>query len=236
MINSYIFFNTKVENSGALAWIGDKGLAPFRCLFNGKSVFSIYGTGSRECMSISIPRASFSSTGMFRTAFSVILLIPGLILGAAFKGLAYLFSDVRKRHSLVRERLTPIDRTIGNVLHPIKSRVELGKVLAAEWSSGDGIPTNALIIYGDGTFTINKDPGILRFNPMKLILSGTSIASPSSSFVEDRIGKLMRDTGKWLIRSEVGSVDEALRALADRRSWTSCKRYHTVFEIVKKST
>ena len=33
-----IFLNSRVENSGALAWIGDKGLAPFRYLFNGKTI------------------------------------------------------------------------------------------------------------------------------------------------------------------------------------------------------
>src|SRR5690242_13159413 len=36
--NTTLFLNTAIEGSGALAWIGDRGLAPFRYLFNGHTV------------------------------------------------------------------------------------------------------------------------------------------------------------------------------------------------------
>src|SRR5215207_2779167 len=97
-----IVLNTRVENSGALAWIGDKGLAPFRYLFNGKTirvqprasdqeieihhVASFHKRGDLNYSNSNWHLRS-SSTGMIKTALSIVFLIPGFILGAAFKGL-----------------------------------------------------------------------------------------------------------------------------------------------------
>ncbi len=196
MIDLCIFLNSRVENSGALAWIGDKGLAPFRYLFNGKTIRVQQRSKDQE---IEIHRvASFhkngimnfsrttlslnsSSTGMIKAALSVVLLIPGLILGALFKGFAYLSSRVRKNHRLTKESLTPVNRVIGSADNPIKNTKELLEALKNERESDlKNCPTNALIIHGDGKLTINNDLGILRFNPMKLVLEGARIVHEPS--------------------------------------------------------
>lgn len=111
-------------------------------------------------------------------------------------------------------------------------------------------PTNALIIHGDGLLTINDDPGILDFNPMKLVLEGAKIVHEPSAAMSGRLDDQMRTTGKWQVSvfrvatssnpsnssvnsHSVNSVDDALRANAPRRSWTSCKRYHMIFNLAR---
>lgn len=259
-----LFLNSRVENSGALAWIGDKGLAPFRYLFNGKTirvqpresdkqinihhVASFHKEGNRNSSKTNYDLKS-SSTGMIKAALSVVFLIPGLILGAAFKGLAYLSSSVRENHRLTKEHLTPINREIGSASNPIKTRTQLRQALQAERKADPkNRPTTALIIHGDGNLTINEDLGILRFNPMKLVLEGAEIVHESS--VAERLDDAMYKTGKWQISAvrvatssnpnnsgpnshSVTSVDDALRATAPRRSWTSCKRYHMIFNLAR---
>jgi hypothetical protein len=264
MSNLCIFLNARVENSGALAWIGDKGLAPFRYFFNGKTirvqqrttdqeieihhVASFHKRGNWNSSSTNWNLKS-SSTGMIKTALSIVFLIPGFILGATFKGLAYLFSDVRGKHGLAKEHFTPVNREIGSVSDPITTREELSNALDAERQSNPkNRPTNALIIHGDGALTINEDPGILQFNPMKLVLEGATIVHQSSA--AGRLDDAMNRTGKWQVNAvrvvsssnpdnsfaksqNVNSVDDALRASAPRRSWTSCKRYHMIFDLAR---
>jgi len=254
MRDLYIFLNCRVENSGALAWIGDKGLAPFRYLFNGKAiriqnrpnqetiihhVAAFHKIGGLNSSSTNFNLTS-SSTGMIKAALSVVFLIPGLILGAPFKGLAYLFTSVREKHGLAKEHLTPINREIGSSSTPIKNRQELYTALLNEFlHDSKHRPTNALIIHGDGNLTINEDPGILRLNPMKLVLVGAQIVCESSS--RARLFDEMSNTHKWrkgaasvtTSRSINDSVDEALRVVAPKRSWTSCKRYHTIFTLAR---
>src|SRR5580658_7637403 len=128
MYDICVFLNTRVENSGVLAWIGDKGLSPFRYLFNGRTIRIIRGEWGNP--DIEVHRvASFhkrgwqnssrtneyltsSFTNLTKTILSIVFLIPGMILGAAFKGLAYLFPDVRSNHKLTKESLTPTTRII----------------------------------------------------------------------------------------------------------------------------
>ena len=216
-----IFLNSRVENSGALAWIGDKGLAPFRYLFNGKTirvqpresdqeieihhVASFHKRGDWNSSSTDWTLQS-SSTGMIKAVLSVVFLMPGLILGAAFKGLAYLFSDVRGKHNLAKEHFIPVNREIGSVSNPITTREELGEAFDAERQSNPkNRLTNVLIIHGDGNLTINEDPGILRFNPMKLVLEGARIVHQPSA--TGRLDDAMYHTGKWQV-SEVRPCSE----------------------------
>jgi len=186
---------------------------------------------------------------MIKLALSIVFLIPGLIIGSAFKGLAYLSANVQENHRLIQEHLTPVNREIGTVSNPIKTRNELFKALEAEYKSDSkNRPTNALIIHGDGTLTINEDPGILRFNPMKLILEGARIVHQPSAI--GRLDDQMYDTRKWQVSAvrtvnasnvddaaegshKVESIDDALIASAPRRSWTSLKRYHMIFTLAR---
>lgn len=247
MIDLCIFLNSRVENSGNLAWIADKGLAPFRYLFNGKTiciqqfesdqevsihhVASFHKNGSSHHSRTSFSLES-SSTSMIKSALSVGFLIPGLIIGAAFKGLAYLSSSVRDNHRLAKEHLTPIDRLIGSVSNPIVNRSDLCKALQKERSDPKNRPTNALIIHGDGKLTINEDLTILNLNPMRLILQGVKIVPKSSISLDGRLDDGMRSTGKWIYPS-INSFKEALEEIAPWRSWTSCKRYHMVFTLAR---
>lgn len=242
-----IFLNTSIENSGTLAWIGDKGLAPFRYLFNGRTIrvqpcqsdqkTEIYSVSSfhkrglkHRCRANKDLKSS--STGMIKTALAVVFLIPGFILGTAFKGLAHLFSDVKEKHRLTKEYLKPIDREIGSASKPIQSLSHLGQALRLERQSDpQNHPTHALIIHGDGLLTINEDPGILIFNPMKLILEGVKI-SPKTQLIgnlnfADKISK----TGNWKVSKPLASIDDALRTIAPWRSWFSYRRYHMIFTV-----
>src|SRR3569832_1698425 len=110
-------------------------------------------------------------------------------------------------------------------------------------------PTNALIIHGDGNLTINEDPGIFQFNPMKLVLEGARIVCEPTEAV-DCLDDAMRYTHKWqvdkarvatgsnlgttyVISHSVDSVDAALQFVAPKRRWNSCKRYHTIFTLAR---
>ncbi len=248
-----VFLNTAVENSGLLTWIGDTGLTPFRYLFNGKTiriehrdsdkaividhVASFHERGSLNYKSMhsvnNFKMLESSSMSWIKTALSVVFLIPGLFL-AVFKGLAYLHADVREKHRLVQEHLTTINREIGSVAKPITSRNELYEALSnARLSDRKNRPTDALIIHGDGKLTINEDPGILHFNPMKLILEGARIVHEPNSSMESRLDEAIARTGKWIgsVVVRVNSINEALQTTAPRRSWLSCKRYHMIFNL-----
>jgi len=242
-----LFLNVKIKGSGALAWVGDNGLAPFRYLFNGRTVRIEPKDGSPEVEIHHV--ASFHKTGKLRALASVILLIPGLVL-SAFKLLAYFFTDMRQRHSLAKEHFTPINREIGSIAHPIGTIKELRQALAAEKNKPKHQPTNALIIHGDGNLAINEDPGILDLNPMKLILEGAQIVHRPSASLAGRLDEEMGRTGKWQVAASrvvtaanvdasfaedhrVSSIEEALKATAPRRDWTSCKRYHMIFTIAR---
>ncbi len=256
-----IFLNTKVENSGTLAWIGDTGLAPFRYLFNGKTIRIQHRESDQEIEINHVPsfqkqghlnfsrgnlRASI--TNMLKTAVAVVLLAPGLLF-ATVKGLAYLSSDVRAKHRLTKEHFTPVNREIGSTSNPITSREALREALEKEKiSDPKNHLTNALIIHGDGKLTINEDPGIFDFNPMKLVLDGVQIVhGPASS---PRLDDRMSASGKWQVSGfrtattatpnnsganvhTVNSIDEALQATAPRRSLTSCRRYHMIFNLAR---
>lgn len=61
-----IFLNTRIEQSGTLVWIGDKGVAPFRYLFNGKTI-RVQASDSDQEIKIhpvpSSPHRTLSSAG-----------------------------------------------------------------------------------------------------------------------------------------------------------------------------
>jgi hypothetical protein len=247
-----LFLNTKIEGSGVLAEIGDRGLTPFRYLFNGQTVRINPKDHSREVEIHHV--ASFhedgkwhysrtaginlvsSPTSKFRAVVSVALLIPGLAL-SVFKLLAYFFSEMRQRHNLAKEHFTPINREIGTVDHPITTIEALKQALTVEQNKPKHQPTHALIIHGDGNLAINEDPGILQLNPMKLVLDGAKIVHMPS--VEGRLDDAMEKTGKWngyTIRTVTAAnvdaaVQEALEVTAPLRGGFSYKRYHQIFTL-----
>jgi hypothetical protein len=256
-----IFFNTRVENSGTLAWIGDKGLAPFRYLCNGKTiqiecsqsnqkgtihhVRSFHREGSDHYSRTNFALES-SSTGLIKTALSIVLLAPGLLLGTLFKGMSYTFSDIRKNHLQIKNHFTPIKRLeIGTSFKPIQSREELREFLNR--ANRDNRPIQNLIIHGDGNLTIAEAPDIVRMNPKKLILNGAKLVHEVSSSTE-RCFDAVINPSKWQVSSllskpgdsyaqmlPVETVEEALKAVAPRRGWFTFKRYHMIFEVVNQA-
>jgi hypothetical protein len=128
-----------------------------------------------------------------------------------FKLAAYISSDVREKHALVKEYITesgrfvPITRSIGNRDNPIKTIDELEKALNAEWLKYPANLTGALVIFGDGNLKIKEDPGILRFDPKKLILVGAKLVHGVSE--KGCLDEKLYNTGKWKISA--GRVCEA---------------------------
>jgi len=121
-VDADIFFLVKFQDCGALAWVGDKGLAPVRYLFNGVIFKRIpfetnLDLGCHVIASFSSNPASKtpacglvpSSTGKIRTLFAVLLLIPGFVL-SVFKLLAYVFSqEIRSAHTDAASRISRRD-------------------------------------------------------------------------------------------------------------------------------
>jgi hypothetical protein len=126
-----VFLKTKVEDSGILSYIGNKGLAPVRYLFKGQT-YQIKKDEIERILSFKkyeikpyFTRFNFvtSEKTMLKTVAAVVLLIPGLLL-SLFKLAAYIFSDVREKHQLVKKSITPINVHIGTVREPIKDEYD----------------------------------------------------------------------------------------------------------------
>jgi hypothetical protein len=256
-----VFFKTRVENAGTLSQIGDLGLTPLRYLMGGKTiqllmeggVLNIHSVASfhkegKYHSSISTYTLRSSPTHMIKTIGAVLFVVPGLFL-AVVKLVDYAASaGARINHRLVREHLTPVNREIGTWERPIRSDEQLRAVLAGEWNNdARHRPTNALIIHADGNLEINTEPGILRFNPMRLILEGAQIVHRSSA--TSRLDDRMHATGKWntgdgwrsatnanphasvVAQRQILTVAQALEAPLRKRGWLTCKCFHEVFQL-----
>jgi hypothetical protein len=226
-----VFFNTTVEGSGTLSWIGDTALTPVRYLFRGKSVWiepdvtdeskiyvdhvaSFHKTGSRHSSKTEEELCS-SSTGMFKTLIAIVCLIPGLIIGLAFKMSAYLFfDDIRKNHDFVKQHFTPIHRMIGTAEEPISSVVNLKNALQGACTSNTiHCPTSVLHIHCNATLTVDQNyydvaEAILKLNPKKLILEGLNTHEVSLNALKNTLSTL---AGKY--KWEIHTVDSSLKAL-----------------------
>lgn len=249
MINFSVFFNTQIENPlyySTLSQIGDRGLAPFRYLFKGKRIYIEYSNMHLLAIhhvasyhkypdhrSKTTAAMVSSQESMIKTALSVIFLLPGLILGATFKSLAYLSPAVRENHRLAKKYLTPIDRRIGSIDNPIKTSQELREALSNEnILNRMHSPTKALIIYGDGNLTINEDPGICIFNPKKVILIGAKLVHEGSA--TGRLFEKLKSKNKWFFKV-CRSEEDALKCKADRKKFLSSKRYRILFTVKPNS-
>lgn len=107
MIDAKIFLNTKIENSGLLSAIGNIGLAPVRYLFKGHTIQEV----TEQKLVTAWPfKADNCSVKMLKTVASIVLLIPGLLL-SLFKAAAYLYSDVKDKHALVKKHMTQTNQS-----------------------------------------------------------------------------------------------------------------------------
>lgn len=89
-------------------------------------------------------------------------------------------------------------------------------------------PIDAVIVLGKD-FQILEDPGLLKFNPMKIILYKVKVAKESR---QDR--QTFYDTviasKKWIRRTNLSYI-EALNDTPPLRSWIFWKRWHVVYEV-----
>jgi hypothetical protein len=200
-----MFFTVAIEDTGFLASIGNYFLLPAHLFFNGKTVrikknqniakVSTYTLGlrfskqdqslySNHFSSANVSDSSYDSTkdieangNALKYTLLTILFIPSLIMGTVFKGLSYCFSDVRKAHYLVKERLTPRDIIINDPKDTKDSRSLRNKIHEYLIT---GMKTRALVISAP---TDLEDPAldylvsweIERLNPSKLILKGLTL-------------------------------------------------------------
>jgi hypothetical protein len=107
VIDAKIFLNTKIEDSGLLSAMGNIGLAPVRYLFKGRTIQEV----TEQKLVTTWPfKADNCCVEMLKTVASVVLLIPGLLL-SLFKVAAYLYSDVKDKHALVKKHMTQINQS-----------------------------------------------------------------------------------------------------------------------------
>lgn len=210
-----IFLNTEIKNSGLLSSIGNKGLAPVRYFFGGKTfqINPIFQTnphpnldGGLYCVSsftgYSGENKEFcgdlvsSEKRWYKTALAVIALIPGLLISLLKLADYLLDEDVRKNHKLVKEFLVPIDRELGTFEKPIETESQLEAEQDAQTRKNR--PTNAVIVHGDGHLTIKQSSGILNFKPQRIILEGAHIQFPACVHCNlTNLGVAMSRTGNW---------------------------------------
>jgi hypothetical protein len=257
MCDISLFFNAEIEGSGAFAWVGNLGLTPVRYLFGGRTIsVETNAKSEQEVWHIeSFHEAGewhrqgglrSGETSYIRTLLAVAFLVPGLLL-IVFKAISYAFEDVREKHALAKQHFIPVVRQIGSKESPITNIDQLKEGLRAEWAKPLHQPTDAIVIHGNGSLEINAEPGILEFNPIKLILVGAKIVHKPCAV--DRLDDRMGRTGKWkgaetfrqitsaqdVNKASIGvnvfgSVQEALDDPLTSRGWFTCKKWHVVYQ------
>ena len=95
-IRESIFLNTRTQNATALESIGNFFLTPSQYLFAGKEI-------SPACEVKQV--FNYNNLHWLKTLASVVALPISEILGSAFKGLAYLSPEVRKKHQEIKSSL-----------------------------------------------------------------------------------------------------------------------------------
>ena len=264
-----VFFNHRVHAYTSSSNFSDRSvkfgnwcLTPVRCLFDGNKIGIFYETrnhtvvskllSSKEYLNSTFNMSNRPKKNVWRVVASIILLIPGLIIGSAFKGLGYLSPSIRAYHQLVIRHYTPVDHIIGSE----ENRLNLSQIEAQlrEIRENNLLtqPTRNVVIYAEEGTQIEKDPypGILDLDPKKLILIGAQLTrSPSStscldmymqsdSYWEQRhtpnrpknatlLKECRTNTAQW----KVESLAAAVRDTPPRISLFSFERYKRVYVV-----
>lgn len=185
-----LFLTTEVEDFNILAALGNLSLTPARYLFHGKTI-SIVTKGqinevhhvmsfhkSGRCHQSKTSRLVSDEKTFLKTVFSIILLIPCLILGLALKGLSYLSASVREKHNLAKLHLTPINVNVGSRENPLNEK-EIKEALSKISSDPLHQKIHAIIVYGkveEGhPVEFNQDPGFIKLSPKKIVLVNAEV-------------------------------------------------------------
>src|ERR1700722_17071013 len=187
MNNVSVFFNNRTFTKDSFSIsdtpvvFGDWCLTPVRCLFDGNKV-----TVSNKDGSLTVDHEKEYATSGYRRNFlqvvaSIVLIIPGLIIGSVFKGLGYLSQSTRKRHNLATQHYTPLDRTIGSPEARLNLEGLRQKLNQIRQVNNLNQPTKNLVIYAEEGTTINEDPGLISLQPQKIILVDARIVHQPSA-------------------------------------------------------
>ena len=96
------FLNTKLEKANPIESIGDFFLIPSQYLFAGKKII-VKDPDATDCEVVQA--FNYKHLHWLKTLFSILALPVSEILGASFKGIAYLSPEVRKQHTKIKQVL-----------------------------------------------------------------------------------------------------------------------------------
>lgn len=134
-----VFLNTYDINAEGLEALGNWLLTPARFLFGGRKVTKL--SLENQTCEIKNQFKNNQSKGLeiLKTALSILLLVPSLILGCAIKGSAYLSEDTRIKHGII----TNNQSVIGNISTVIKNNKQKYKLAGIETEpNGEYFNTN----------------------------------------------------------------------------------------------
>ena len=267
MHNISVFFNSRTVNKDSFGFadvpvaFGDWCLTPVRCLFNGNKVTVSTRDGivqvdhEKEYAQENIEHAVYNLYGFgkpkrtyTRVILAIVFLVPGVIIGSAFKGLGYLAKPIRDRHNLAVQHFTPVTRTIGSQEGPLDIAGIIQKLAEQRRNNHLHQTTETLIIYAQAGTQIKEDPGIRDFDPKKLILVGTQmIHGPSDSLggcMDENLDRtwenrrrpgVMKDAvrveGSFAVQWKVRSIEAAIKDVPPRRSFFSFERYKRIYVV-----
>lgn len=183
MTSAGIFFNNRAvadsfRFSDVPVALGDWFLTPVRCLYNGNKV-----TISHKNDAITIEHekeySDWDNTrpkrNFLRVILSIILIVPGVIVGSIFKGIGYLSQSIQHRHTAIRRHYSP-GNIVGDESDPPDLKT-IEDILKNDFKhiERNNKSCNALVVNAKKGTRINVDPGILSENPQKIILVGARI-------------------------------------------------------------
>lgn len=230
--------------------LGDWFLTPVRCLFDGNKV--IFSVNNKDSITVDHEKEYYGwnkpERNFLRVVASIIFIIPGIIIGSAFKGIGYLWEFNRVCHRLVIRHYTSVDHTIGAPENRLNLEAIKQQLSDLRQNNQLNQPTKNLIVYAEEGTAINEDPGIIGFDPQKTILVGARIVHQPS-----RVGRLDEalirygweergcvrkvsntheiDNSTYVIQWKKKSVQAALDDVPARKSIFSTERYKRVYIV-----
>lgn len=249
-----VFFQMRIANAGMYANIGDWFLTPIRH-FSGRDITiaedRYQGAEVTSLAPYKYQHRSDTETWEYpwlKTAFLISFLVPGLIIGSIFKGIAYSKGEFREKHDLVKLHLTPVPLAqVGTVENPLLSEKEVINHIAALYRDNMHRKIHTLVIYGNNVNLSQHIPCIKPLGIKKLILVGTQIVhnriatkrfddelSLSKKWLATKVRRNPVDINEtYITQIKVPSVQEAIAKKPPTRvmlPWP--KRYHAVYVVV----
>lgn len=99
-----VFLNTSDTNARGCEAIGNFLITPARYFLNGKEITKIDGVNTDCSFTFANKHRSFP-VRMLQNIVAIITLVPGVILGSAFKGLSYLSGSIREKQREIKRCL-----------------------------------------------------------------------------------------------------------------------------------